>query len=244
MGFELAEGPRKSVHLFIGTLSRYIPEMTRLWKNSKSSVLTLVITAVAGACVLAFAYHLRHYSEILSGVIGGLTIILGMVTAEWLRSTSEASEETWLHLRNLSVNFSSVIFNPEFLLTDPSSIEYRDQWKTMMEVFADLTHLTIKTRWPQPNAKDVRRRSLEVVGALNAMVGDAFQNEHLWSVEKRYQLLQEADALFFAFDAVSKKEEKIFLNAHAKWRETERREGMGMQWMKQAERERKSKSKE
>ncbi len=215
--------------------------MFNSWRFSKSTSLTLAVTTAAGAFVLAFAYHLHHYTEILSGVIGGLTIILGMVTAEWLRSTSEASEETWLHLRNLAVNFSSVIFNPEFLLTDPSSIEYRDQWKTMMEVFADLTHLTIKTRWPQPNAKDVRRRALEVVGALNAMVGDAFQNEHLWSVEKRYQLLLEADALFFAFEAVSKKEEQIYLNARSKWRETEQREGMGMQWLKQAERERQRK---
>ena len=199
--------------------------MFNSWRFSKSTSLTLAVTTAAGAFVLAFAYHLHHYTEILSGVIGGLTIILGMVTAEWLRSTSEASEETWLHLRNLAVNFSSVIFNPEFLLTDPSSIEYRDQWKTMMEVFADLTHLTIKTRWPQPNAKDVRRRALE----------------HLWSVEKRYQLLLEADALFFAFEGVSKKEEQIFLNARSKWRETEQREGMGMQWLKQAERERQRK---
>ena len=67
--------------------------MTSFWKFSKSTGLTLAITGIVGICVLVFAYHLHHYTEILSGVIGGLTIILGMVTAEWLRSSREEAAE-------------------------------------------------------------------------------------------------------------------------------------------------------
>ena len=79
--------------------------MNDFWKSSKSTALILAITGFVGICVLAFAYHLRHYTEILSGVIGGLTIILGMVTAEWLRSAREDSEANVSRLHILQLNF-------------------------------------------------------------------------------------------------------------------------------------------
>ena len=68
--------------------------MFDFWKFSKRTALTLMATTLAGAFGLVFAYHLHHYTEILSGVIGGLTIILGMVVAEWLRSSREQAEKT------------------------------------------------------------------------------------------------------------------------------------------------------
>ena len=74
--------------------SPYDSFMIDTWKFSKGILLTIFFTAAISFLVLGYAYRQHRSSEILTGVIAGLTIILGMITAEWLRSAREQVELT------------------------------------------------------------------------------------------------------------------------------------------------------
>lgn len=211
--------------------------MNDFWKSSKSTALILAITGFVGICVLAFAYHLRHYTEILSGVIGGLTIILGMVTAEWLRSAREDSEANVSRLHTLQLNFWSLTLNPELNLEDSLSPRFQQQMKTFWDVQYQLHLLAVKTRWPQPNAKRIRLESLLLEAKLTAMFRDAVENDHLWNAAKRHKLQEEMIELYSLILPGGKKDEALLTETYLKSRETEVREGMSMVWLKQAERE-------
>ncbi len=211
--------------------------MTEFWKFSKSTVLTLVITGVVGTCVLAFAYHLRHYTEILSGVIGGLTIILGMVTAEWLRSAREEAAVNELRRHNLMVNIQWHFFNAEFFLEGPFTPESEERFKTYSDMRHQLNLLAIRTRWPQPNAKRIRQQAIPLAAKWDAMARDAMQNGHLWSAQKRYELYIEAVDLLDLILGGGKKVEALYNEIYLKSRETAPRKGMPMHWLRQEERE-------
>ena len=212
--------------------------MFNTWRFSKSTSLTLAVTTVAGAFVLAFAYHLHHYTEILSGVIGGLTIILGMVIAEWLRSTREQSEKTIERLTILATNFQFVIFNASVFLEESLTYDYKEQYLAIMNLQIELGNFELFYRWPQPNAKEVRKEARELGSRVFAMLRDAVENEHLWSTEKRFQLNEDFHKLFGLVQGVSKSEQVEGMRNYLKYRETEVRPGMTLAWRRQAERER------
>ena len=214
--------------------------MTNIWKFSKSTSLTLAITGLAGILVLIFAYHLHHYTEILSGVIGGLTIILGMVIAEWLRSTREQAETTLARLENLASNFQLVLFNAHYMLEEPLSYENKDKYLASRTVAGELYFFELFYRWPQTHAREVRKLANELGAKLFAMVRDAAENEHLWSTEKRYQLNEEFGQLFSLLAGEEKKKVDADMRNYLQYRETEVRPGMTVSWRRQAEREAKS----
>jgi len=207
------------------------------WKFSKSTSLTLVATSLVGVFVLAFAYHLHHYTEILSGMIGGLTIVLGMVTAEWLRSTREQSEITIERLHRLNTNFQLVIFNARILLEESLSYEYREEYLAYRDLQFELSYFEFFYRWPQPNAKAVREQALELGARLYAMVRDAVENEHLWSTEKRFQLNDDFGKIFTLIYAERESKYNAGMQDYVRYRETEVRPGMTLSWRRQAERE-------
>ena len=212
--------------------------MNSLWKFSKSSALVLALTSFVGICVLIFAYRLHHYTEILSGVIGGLTIILGMVTAEWLRSAREAAVLVRSSSASLSTKFTMVIYNAEFLLNDPYSKNHREEFTASQEVLHELNMLAIQTRWPTPNAKEIRRKANDLVIQFYAMVRDALENEHLWSAQRRFKFIQDFFVLLRLLQGLSKTQLDAKLEVDQKYlsyRETEVRDGMTAPWRRQAE---------
>ena len=212
--------------------------MKDFWGSSKSTALTLALTGFVGICVLIFAYHLHHYTEILNGVISGLTIILGMVTAEWLRSAREDSAANVSRLHTLQLNYYSLVLNPEFLLEDDTlSLRFQEQIKMFYDIGYQLDLLATKTRWLQPNAKKIRLQSLLLNAKSTAMFRDAVENRHLWSVEERHGLQLEMLALAEIALSAGKKESDLSMDMYLKSRKTEPREGMSLVWLKQAERE-------
>ena len=194
---------------------------------------------MAGILVLAFAYHLRHYTEILSGVIGGLTIILGMVIAEWLRSNREQAETTLARFHNLASNAHLVLLNSPYLLEESLSSEFKDQFQNSIDIDFELGWFELFYRWPQPNARAVRTLANELRLKFNAMLMDAAENGHLWSTEKRFQLSGDFQSLFVLLVGVDTAGHVFWKNA-MKYRETEQRPGMPNPWRGQAEREAKS----
>ena len=90
------------------------PQCVRMfnsWKYSKGSYLVIIFAASFGTLILGIAFYLKNFSAILTGVIGGLTIILGMLTAEWLRSSRQQIEETRTSFKNLIINFERFLYS-------------------------------------------------------------------------------------------------------------------------------------
>jgi len=143
----------EEIGLFRVLIPAYCLRMNDLWKFSKSTALILALTGFVGICVLTFAYHLHHYTEILTGVIGGLTIILGMVTAEWLRSAREAVVSVRSSIASLVTRFSVVVYNAEFMLDDPYSKAHREEYIASQEVMYELKYLQ-----PRPDGQRLTQK--------------------------------------------------------------------------------------
>lgn len=159
------------------------------WKYSKGSYLVILFTTVMGTIILGIAYHLRHFSEILSGIIGGLTIILGMLTAEWLRSSRQQIEETRTSYKNLVLNLERLLYSYGEFAADqysPQNYIYWDQYERCQDA---LMWLLRSTRWPQPNAKKIRIVAEDLMLRFEAMNADATENDYVWTMEERFELL-------------------------------------------------------
>ena len=208
--------------------------MKDIWTFSKSTVLTLVATSLVGIFVLTFAYHLRHYAEILSGVIGGLTIILGMVTGEWLRSTPTEAEKNLERLEFIENNIESVLFNAQIF--SEGSLFHKDEHLLAHKIARQLYFFEYHYRWPQPNAREIRKIASELGAEYWAMMDDASENELLWSAEKRYKFLVEFFPFFYLLRGEKAERLELGYQNYLKYRETERRPEMKISWRKQAER--------
>ena len=205
--------------------------MFESWKFSKGSLITFFAVALIGGSVLGLAYHLQHFSEVLSGVIGGLTIILGMITAEWLRSSREQVERTRQRFVELDRYWDRFIYNTETYFEDPYAVENSIYHEDQVQILHTLILLARTTRWPQPNAKEIREQAWEVESRFRALISDGYTSKHSWSLEKRFDLSLEANKLMpLIWDKtpVEVSEIKARIDAH---RETSDPEGLPEHWL-------------
>ena len=159
------------------------------WKYSKGSYLVIIFVASFGALILGIAFYLKNFSEILSGVIGGLTIILGMLTAEWLRSSRQQIEETRTSFKNLIINFERFLYSCDEFATDQYSPDHYIYWDQYERCADALSWLGVSARWPQPNAKKIRILAQDLNLRFEAMNIDAIENDYVWTMEERFELL-------------------------------------------------------
>lgn len=155
------------------------------WKFSKGNYLTLGLTVLSLLLVVGYAQSQHRSSEILTGVIGGLTIILGMITAEWLRSAREQVELTRKRLQDLSSHFERFLYNFDEYMEDQFSHTRSQHVDDFMHVVNSLSLLSETTRWPQPNAVKIRKLATEVIAKIRALREDADENGYIWSLEER-----------------------------------------------------------
>ena len=208
--------------------------MNASWKFAKGTYLTLFVIGVTGIAVLLFAYHQKRYSEILTGIIGGTTIILGMVTAEWLRDSREQVERTKKQFDIILSNFKQVLYNAEFLLDEPYSEKYSVEYARLINIRTALFTLSSATKWPQPNARKIREVAGELEVQIFALYSDAVDSGYLWSVEKRYQLISESEKILGLILGVKNLETSYahFIKLTEKYRETPINSGFSHAWIK------------
>ncbi len=159
------------------------------WKYSKGSYLVVIFTAGIGTLILGIAFHLRHFAEVLSGVIGGMTIILGMLTAEWLRPSRQQIDQTRNSYKNLMLNFERLLYSFDKSAADQSSPENYVYWVQFEPCIDSLVWLARSTRWPQPNAKEIRMVAEDLLLRFDAMSVDATENDYMRTIEERFDLL-------------------------------------------------------
>lgn len=163
------------------------------WRYSKSTYLAAFFTLVGGLLIFGLALHSHRYSEVLGGVIGGITIIFGMITAEWLRSSREIVETTQNRYEELLNVFEPLLFNFELFSKSPFSESQKTNLKNFVSSGSLIRKLSRSTRWPQPNARQIRQEFWEFGIKWGALIGDAFENDYVWSVEDRWELVDELE---------------------------------------------------
>ena len=202
------------------------------WKFSKGLLLTAFITGLIWFLLLGFAYQQHRSSEILTGVIGGLTIILGMITAEWLRSCREQVEFTRSRIDEVISLFEQFLYNFEELMQNPYSKEQTHQIDEANRIHSALSDLIRTTRWPQPNAGKIRDATRILYAKLLALQSDAFENGHIWSLEKRMPLVIEVHQIHRLIWMRTAEEVDDFQSEINKYRESPKNDGFPFGWTK------------
>ena len=208
--------------------------MMESWKFSKGLLLTVFMTGLISFLVLGFAYQKNRSSEILTGVIGGLTIILGMITAEWLRSSREQVEVTRIRMHELMSLLQTFLYNFDDFMQDSFSKEQAHHIEEYNRIKIALISLMLATRWPQPNARKIRDAVRILYAKLNALYLDAHENGHIWSLEKRLPLYQELFQISRLIWMRTAKEVVDFQVEINKYRESPKNDGIPFGWTKRS----------
>ena len=206
--------------------------MMESWKFSKGLLLTALITGVIWFLVLGFAYQQHRASEILTGVIGGLTIILGMITAEWLRSCREQVEFTRSRHLELLSQLQQYLYNFEEFMQDPFSKERIHHFEEFHQIHSALDFLMLTTRWPQPNSGKIRDAARVLKAKLSALQRDAHENGHIWNLEKRMTLFFELSQIGRLIWMRTAEEAVDFQSEINKYRESPKNDGFPFGWTK------------
>jgi len=206
--------------------------MLQTWKFSKGILLTVLVTAMLSFLVLGYAYRQERSSEILTGVIAGLTIILGMLTAEWLRASREQVEVTRMRGIDLNDYLQTYLYNFEEYMQDPLSHENSHHREDMTNVVNSLGLLARTTRWPQPNAKKIRETASEILVKTAALHLDAFENGYIWSLDERLEVTNDFRPLWQLIWARSSQVDSDISARVEKYRKTQRNEGIPFAWAK------------
>jgi hypothetical protein len=206
--------------------------MMESWKFSKGLLLTAFITGLIWFLLLGFAYQQHRSSEILTGVIGGLTVILGMITAEWLRSCREQVEVTRSRLWELISLLQPFLYHFDEFMQDPFSRENFHHLEEFNRIYSALHSLIRTTRWPQPNAGKIRDAAGDLTAKLHALQSDAHENGHIWTLEKRMRLFIELSQISKLIWDRSPEEVDDFQVQIEKYRESPKNEGFPVGWTK------------
>ena len=180
--------------------------------------------------VLGFAYQQHRASEILTGVIGGLTIILGMITAEWLRSSREQVEVTRIRIHELLSLLQQYLYNFDEYMQDSFSKEQAHHIEEFNRINIALISLMNTTRWPQPNAGKIRDAARILYAKLMALYLDAHENAHIWNLEKRLPLYRELTQISRLIWMRTAEEVVDFQSEVDKYRESPKNDGLPFGW--------------
>lgn len=94
--------------------------------------------------------------------------------------------------------------------------------------------LATSTKWPQPNARKIREIAREFDVQIFALYSDAVESGYLWNVEKRYQLISEANRILGLILGNKNPESEFarFINQTKEYRETPVNTGIAKAWTK------------
>lgn len=208
--------------------------MLESWKFSKGILLTCLVTSIFWFFVITYAWSQHRSSEILTGVIGGLTVILGMLTAEWLRSAREQVDLTRMRYEELMTHFEKVLYNFDEFIQDQFSEKGSRHWDDYNHVISSLIRLSRTTRWPQPNAVRIRKAARDVLARMRALTRDAEENDHIWNLQERMEILSENGELVGLIWAHESEERDNFESLVIKYRKSPSSAGMPVTWVKKS----------
>jgi hypothetical protein len=106
--------------------------------------------------------------SLLSGLVSGMTILLGVITADWLKRLRDRAEYTRRIASDISQSILSYVdfLTNHLLETFGNSTESRmsqdekQLWDTYFFLVKELRELSESPKWPQRNAKGIREAAL------------------------------------------------------------------------------------
>ena len=205
--------------------------MLEAWKFSKGILLTCLITSIVWFLILTYAWSQHRSSEILTGVIGGLTVILGMLTAEGLRTAREQVDLTRMRHEELMTHLEKVLYNFDEFVRDQFSEVGSRHWNDYNHVISSLLRLSRTTKWPQPHATQIRKAARDILAKMRALALDAEENDHIWNLEERLAIHLESRELRRLIWADETEESDDFDSLVSKYRKTARSPGIPATWV-------------
>ncbi len=166
----------------------------------------------------------------LSGVIAGLTVILGILTAEWLRSAREQVELTRIRFFDLITHLERFLYNFDDFMQDQFSHDQARHTDDFVHVNSSATMLSRTTRWPQPNAKKIREAGQVLTHKIEAMCKDADENGFIWALEDRMQIAFDLAKLAPLIWAGSPEKSDAYRANIDSYRKSPRNEGIPDAW--------------
>jgi hypothetical protein len=138
---------------------------------------------------------------VLTGLISGATILLGVVTADWLRRLRNRIERAKLDVTDIFWGLGMITdyVSTHYLESYKASTgvkqpqEERDFWLTVMSTDGKIKYIYHSTRWPQRNAKKIREAGVRLVACASANVDECGESRTLLQPEE----LAEIFALFY-----------------------------------------------
>ena len=138
---------------------------------------------------------------LLSGLTGGVTVLIGVFTADWLRRLRNRVERSKLDVTDIWWGLGQII---DYLSThylesySPASgvqqtQDEREFWLTVMKTDGKIKYIYHSTRWPQRNAKQINEAAVRLVACAGANVNECGYSRSFLHQEERNEIL----ALFF-----------------------------------------------
>ena len=87
------------------------------------------------------------------------------------------------------VNLERLLYSYDEYATDQYSPDHYIYWDQYERCADALVWLGGSARWPQPNAKKIRIVAQDMNLRFEAMIADVIQNEYVWTIEERFELL-------------------------------------------------------
>ena len=155
-----------------------------------------------------------------------------MLTAEWLRSAREQVDLTRMRFEELMTHFEKVLYNFDTFIRDQFSEEGSRHWEDYNHVISSLIRLSRTTRWPQPNAVRIRKAARDLLARMRPLARDAEENDHIWVLEERLEILSDSGELSELIWAHRSEETDDFESLVNKYRKTPSTKGMPISWVK------------
>ena len=159
---------------------------------------------------------------------------MGMLTAEWLRSSRQQIEETRTSYKNLVLNLERFLYSFDEFAADQYSPHKYIHWEQWESCTIALMWLGRSTRWPQPNAKKIRIVAEDLALRFDALNGDATENDYVWTIEERFELLVVLSQLRPLIWPRTSEEDNEIRTRFKGYRKTPPNDGLPIAWKRKA----------
>jgi hypothetical protein len=164
---------------------------------------------------------------VLSGLVSGATILLGVFTADWLRRLRDSSEQLKHNVLDMRWYLAQTIdYLSTYILqgygkgTNAEEAQYeREFWLMGKSADGTLKSIVYSPRWPQRNAKKIREAAIRLLVCVAAAINECeesktlLHSEEIAEIRTLYGKLQELvlskDLLAYRSSLLATKQKEI-----------------------------------
>ena len=164
---------------------------------------------------------------VLSGLVSGTTILLGVFIADWLRRLRDRAEQLKHNVLDMRWDLAQTTdYLSTYILqgfgkgTNVAEAQYeRDFWLMGKSAEGTLKSIVYSPRWPQRNAKETREAAIRLLVCVGAAINECeetktlLHSEEIAEIQALYDKLQEIvlpeDLLAYRSNLIAAKQKEI-----------------------------------